>query len=65
MIAIKPSVKKEILDTISELAETNALYRRLNDIIKTFGPDSVEVNNWLVQFNQCESAMDFILAYEC
>lgn len=65
MKTIEQSVKNEILNTIAELAEFNPLYRKLNNVINHYGAESIEVNNWFVQFSDCQSAMDFILAYEC
>lgn len=60
---MKPNVKKEILEAIQEFSSNNPTYRKLWARIQEFGGKSEVVNNWLVQFDDCESAIDFMLIY--
>lgn len=60
---MKPNVKKEILEAIEMMSSNNPTYKNLWRLINEFGVDSEEVNNWFVQFDWCEDAMDFMLSY--
>lgn len=60
---MKASVKKEILNAIQEFSSNNPVYHKLWTRILEFGKDSEVVNNWLVQFEDCECAIDFMLIY--
>jgi len=61
---MKPNVKQEILGVIKEFSENNPSYHKLWNCIQKFGENSNEVNNWFVQFEDCESGIDFMLMYE-
>lgn len=61
---MKPNVKKEIMGAIQEFSENNPVYHKLWTRIQELGVNSEAVNHWLVQFEDCESAIDFMLTYE-
>lgn len=60
---MKTEVKKDILDAIQMMSSNNPTYQTLWNRIMGYGLDSREVSNWLVQFDWCEDAMDFMLYY--
>ncbi len=60
---MKRQVKKEILEAIQEFSENNPTYGKLWESIQEHGADSEVVDRWFSQFDDCESAIDFMLIY--
>ncbi len=54
----------EILDAIQMNASFNPAYKTIWKYIELYGTDSIEVDNWLVQFEDCQDAVDFMLRYD-
>lgn len=56
-------IKREILDFIYEYGGINQDLSQVKKFIDEYGEDSPAVQNWLMQFEDCDSAADFMVRY--